>query len=242
MTTSGTQETDAYSGRGSGAAVAAAVIGLVPAIFLGSLRFFLIDEPRVDEQTAGNLAFGLMLIAPYLLIYMASRVRRPGARGALLAVFGLIPLVVSFSTLSVVSLVLLPAAFATWFAAARSFTASFRPWESTGFAAAAGTLIVILLGLSSLTLLGLGDPEPRCWVLTLGAEGEYVWESRPNVGGPGELSAGPLNGHDRESSCVSDIITNGEAGVGVGLLATTFLVMFLTMKLPWIHPSGSGNS
>ena len=60
-------------------------------------------------------------------------------------------------------------------------------------------------------------------MLTLGAEGEYVWESRPNVGGPGGLSAGLLSGHDRESSCVSDIITNGEAGVGVGLLATTFL-------------------
>ena len=116
MTTSGADHSDALEGRGSGAAVVAAVMGLVPAVFLGSLRFFLIDEPRDSEQFFGNVAFGLTYVAPYLLVLMASKVRSPAARGALLAVFGLLSLAASFSgLLSLVSLVLLPATFAIWF-------------------------------------------------------------------------------------------------------------------------------
>ena len=242
MATSGTENSDALEGRGSGAAALASAIGVVSAIFLGSLMFILSEEPGADEQFAGSVVLALYFVAPYLLIYMASKVRRPGARGALLAVFGLLPFAASFSTLSLVSLVLLPAAFVTWFAAARSFSASVRPMAATAFAAAAGTVAAVTVGLGFYAFLWLGDPEPRCWVLTLGADGEYVWESRPNQGGPGELSAGPLSGHDRESSCVSDIITNTEAGVSVGLLAIAFVVMILTMRLPWIRTHGSGRT
>ena len=235
MTTSGTEDTNAYSGRGSGAAVAASVIGLVPAIFLGSLRFILGEEPERSEELVGSVVLALNYAAPYLLVYLASKVERPGPRGALLAVFGLLSQAASFSALaSLVTVVLLPATFVTWFAAARSFTASVRPLKATGFAAAAGVLVVILLGLGYFALLWLGDPEPRCWVLTLGDDGEYVWEERPNEGKSGELSLS-ISGTDRKSSCVSDIITNGEAGVSAGLLAVALVVMILTMRLPWIR-------
>ena len=243
MTTSGADHSDALEGRGSGAAVVAAVMGLVPAVFLGSLRFFLIDEPRDSEQFVGNVAFGLTYVAPYLLVLMASKVRSPAARGALLAVFGLLSLAASFSgLLSLVSLVLLPATFAIWFAAARSLTASVHPLATTTFAMIAGILIATMVGLSFFALFGPIDPEPKCWVKTLSADGEYVWESRPNLGGPGTLSAGPLSGSVRESSCVSDIITNTEAGVSLGLLATASLAMILTMRLPWIRAPVNGRA
>ena len=221
----------------------AALIGLVPAIFLGSLRFILSEEPEGSKELAGSVVLALTFAAPYLLVYLASKVERPGPRGALLAVFGLLSLAASFSALvSPITLILLPATFAIWFAAARSLTASVRPFAATAFAAVAGILIVALVGLSFIALLWLGDPEPRCWVLTLGVDGQYVWEERPNVGGPGELSAGVLSGTDRNSSCVSDIITNSEAGVSAGLLAAAFLVMILTMRLPWIRLPGSGRT
>ena len=243
MTTSGTENSDAFEGRGALAAKVAALIGLVPAIFLGSLRFILSEEPEGSKELAGSVVLALTFAAPYLLALMASQVRRPEARGALLAVVGLLSLVASFSALvSPVTLVLLPATFAIWFAAARSLTASVSPFATTAFAAVAGFLIAALVGLSFIALLWLGDPEPRCWVLTLGVDGEYVWEERPNVGGPGGLSAGVLSGTDRNSSCVSDIITNSEAGVSAGLLAAAFLVMILTMRLPWIRLPGSGRT
>ena len=243
MTTSGTVITGAYSGRGAGAAVVAAVLGLVPAVFLGSLRFILGEDPDAGKQFAGNVAFGLTYFAPYLLVLMASKVERPGARGALLAALGVLSLAASFSAIfSLITLALLPATLAIWFASARSLTASVHPLATTTFAAIAGILIAAIVGLSFFALFWLGEPEPRCWVLTLGADGEYVWEERPNVGGPGGLSAGILSGTDRESSCVSDTISNLEAGVSVGLLLVAFFGMILTMRLPWMRPPDSSNA
>ena len=243
MTTSGTDHSDALEGRGYGAAVVAAVIGLIPAIILGSLRFFLIDEPRDSEQFAGNVAFGLTYVAPYLLVLMASKVRSPAARGALLAVLGLLSLAASFSgLLSLFSLVLLPATFAIWFAAARSLTASVHPLATTTFAMIAGILIATMVGLSFLALLVVQDPEPQCWVLSLSTDGEYVWKARPDLVDQGEVQTITLSGPDIRSSCVSDIITNTEAGVSLGLLATAFLAMILTMRHGSIRAPDNGRA
>ena len=230
MTTSGTENSDAFEGRGALAAEVAALIGLVPAIILGAVTFFPLEEPSVSEQLAGKLVMSLIWAAPYVLALMASQVRRPGARGAFLVVIGLLSLAASFSALvSPVTLILLPATFAIWFAAARSLTAFVRPFATTAFAAVAGILIAALVVLSYFALLWLGEAEPGCWVKSLGADGQYVWEALPDVAGKGEVT---LSGN---GTCVSDIITNGEAGVSAGLLAIAFLAMILTMRLPWIR-------
>ena len=243
MTTSGADHSDALEGRGSGAAVVAAVMGLVPAVFLGSLRFFLIDEPRDSEQFIGNVAFGLTYVAPYLLVLMASKVRSPAARGALLAVFGLLSLAASFSgLLSLVSLVLLPATFAIWFAAARSLTASVHPLATTTFAMIAGILVATMVGLSFFALFGPIDPEPRCWVLSLSADGEYLWKARPDLVDQGEIQTITLGGPDIGSSCVSDTITNTEAGVSLGLLAIAFLATIFTMRHRSIRAPDNGRA
>ena len=47
---SGTENTGSITGRGNKAAVVGAIIGLVTAIFIGSLRFLLSEEPEYLEQ------------------------------------------------------------------------------------------------------------------------------------------------------------------------------------------------
>ena len=243
MTISGTVDLKANAGRGTGAAVVGAVLGLVTVTVLGALVFLLGDGPDFTGHLAGKIALSLVYAAPYLLVLMASRVRRSGVRGAFLAVFGLLSLAASFSDLlSLVSVVLLPATFAIWFAAARSLTASVRPLAPTAFAAVAGVFIAGMVGLSFFALIGLVDPEPRCWVFTLSADGEYVWEARPDLVDQGEVQTITLSGPDIRSSCVSDIISNAEAGMGVGFLAIAFLAMLLAMRFRWIRAPDSGRA
>ncbi len=231
---SGMRDADSKAGRGTRAAVVGAVAGLVPAIALGGLRFFLSEEPERAEQLAGNAVFALVYASPYLLTLMASREKRPAVRGGLLAAIGLLSLVASFSTFSLVSVVLLPATFVIWFAAARSLTASVRPLTATLLAAIAGLAVAATVGLSFFALFGIQDPEARCWVSTRGADGQSVWESRSNVSSsPGGMSAGILTGTER-GVCVSDIISNSEAAMSIGILAIAFLGALLVSRREWL--------
>ena len=215
--------TSAIEGRGTRAAVLGTVIGLVPAIVLGSLPFLLAEEPVVREQLAGNAVFALVYTSPYLLTLMASMERRPGVRGGLLTAFGILSLAACFSSMSLVSMALLPATFVIFFAAARSLAVSVRPLATTLLALLAGLLVAAAVGLSFFALFfGIEDPEARCWVLTTGTDGQPVWESRPNTGGAGSLGVGPLSGIER-GVCVSDIISSSEAAIGMGFLATAFM-------------------
>ena len=203
-------------------------MGLIPAIILGALTFFPLEEPSVNEQLAGNFVLSLTWAAPYVLVLMASQVRRPGPRGAFLAVFGLLSLAASFSALvSPVTLIFLPATIAIWFAAARSLTAAVRPFPTTAFAAVAGVLVAATVGLSFFVLIWLGESEPKCWESSLSADGRYVWEAVPGVARHGEAQGVTLSGN---GTCVSDIITNTEAGQSLGLLAIAFLAMIATMR------------
>ena len=237
--------------RGTRAALIGAVVGLVPAVGLGSLRVLNGEAPAVAAQVAGNIAFTLVYASPYLLALMASRARDPGVRGGLLAALGLLSLVASFSSMSLVTVVLLPATFVLWFAAGRSLVASGRPMATSVPAAVVGLLLAATVGLGFFTLWGVQDDEARCWVLYEGSDGQTRWESRPNVGGPGSLSTGPLRGgpalvsHDggltwhpaepvgfeARGHCTSDIITNTEAAMGIGAAVAALLAMLLVSRL-----------
>lgn len=225
-------------------------MGLVPAIVLGSLRFLLAEGPERTEELVGNIVFALVYASPYLLTLMASKEKRPAVRGGLLAALGLLSLVASFSSMSLVSLVLLPATFVIWFAAVRSLKVSVRPLATTALATMAGLLVAATVGFSFFTLFGIQDDEDRCWVLSYDSGGQSRWESRPNVGGPGGLSpgslsdgptmmtydggetwqrAGPVVGS--RGFCTSDIITNTEAAMSMGVLAFAFLGMILILRI-----------
>ena len=233
-TPSKTGDTGSTAGRGTRAAVVGAAAGLVPAIAIGSLRF-LAGEPEYAEQLAGNVVFALVYASPYLLTLMASKEKRPAVRGGLLAALGILSFAASFSSMSLVTIALLPATFVIWFAAARSLTASVRPLATTLLAAVAGLAVAATVGLSFFVLVfGIQDPEVRCWVLTRGADGQSVWESRPNVSSsPGGMSVGLLGGDER-GVCVSDTISSSEAAMSSGILSVAFLSTLLISRRRWL--------
>ncbi len=154
--------------------------------------------------------------------------------------FGLLSLVASFSSLSLTTLFLLPATIVIWFAAARSLTASVRPLAATLTATILGLAIAATVGLSLYTLFGVQDPDSRCRVLSLSADGRYVWEERPNLGDPDTLTVS-LSGGNIRSIC-SEIITNAEAGMGAGLLTVAFLEMLLISRFRWLWSPNSGRT
>ncbi len=235
-------------------AVVGAIIGLVPAVGLGCVRVLNSEPPEVAGQLAGNIAFALVYASPYLLALMASGVRDPGVRGGLLAAIGLLSLVASFSAFSLVSVVLLPATFVLWFAAARSLAASGRPLATSVPAAVVGLLIVATVALGFFALWGIQDNEDRCWILSYDSDGQLLrWESRPNLGETGRLKndgpamvsydggvtwqrVGPLMGS--RGYCTSDIITNSEAAMSLGFLAIAFLgTILVTMRRRLLYRS-----
>ncbi len=213
--------------RGIRAAVIGSAAGLIPAISL-AFYWFLSQEPDVAAQRVGYVAWALLLLSPYVLALVASRVREPGVRGGLLLGVGLLSLVGSFSTFSLIAFIFLPATFAIWFAAVRSLTVARRPLATVAPATVAGLLIAAIMGFGFFSLLWMQsqDSEVRCWVLTQGPDGHSTWESRPNVGEQGTISVGPLTGGER-STCISGIITNSEAAMSMGAVAIAILGMVM---------------
>ena len=205
-------------------------MGIVPVTVSDYLRFRLLaDEPDPALFLAGHFALTLVYASPYLLALMASRVKRPGTRGGLLAALGLLSFAASFSHMSPVHLVLLPATLVIWFAAARSLTVSIRPLSATMAAAGLGMAVAVTVGLgfyalygAPFALFGVQGLGNRCWSASLNPDGWYVRYG------------------DIQPFCVSDYISNADAAMGVGILAIAFLAMILTVRIPWLRsPNGS---
>ena len=217
-------------GRGRRAATAGAAVGLLGAVVLGSLRFFATGEPEVVSQLAGDFAFMLAYMSPYLLAFIAARVQAPGVRGGLLLAVGVLSFAASFSSFSLVTVALLPATFAIWFAAVRSLTVADRKLTTVAPAMLAGLLIAASVGLGFFALFGVQDDQPKCWVLVHNPDGGSRWESTPNVGGPTSLSPGPMIGSS-QGHCTSDVVTNTEAAMSTGVLAFTLLIALGATRL-----------
>ena len=132
-------------------------------------------------------------------------------------------LAASFSVLSLTTLAFLPATIVIWFAAVRSLTAARRLSATALPAAAAGLLIAATVGFGFYTLLFAQDAEDRCWAQTRGTDGQSRWESLPDSITPGESSISAGRGGTR--AFCSDIITNTEAAISIGVLAVAFLIM-----------------
>ena len=60
--------------RGTRAAVIGSTTGIIPAITL-ALYWFLSQEPHVAAQRVGYVAWGLLLLSPYVLALVAARSR-----------------------------------------------------------------------------------------------------------------------------------------------------------------------
>ena len=220
--------------RGARAGAIGAALGLVPAAGLGLLSFFNSDGPPALKLLAA-LPLALVYASPYLVVLMACRIRSPGARGGLLAPIGLLSLVASFSSMSLVTVVFLPATVFIWVAAARSLAASAaRPLAAVLPAAAGGTIVAAAIVSGFFTLLLLQEDETQCWVLASDQDGQLRWAERPNIGGPGRLSIGLIEDLSIiRSFCTSDVITLTEAAMSIGILAVALLGGGLLSRLRW---------
>ena len=227
-------EDDRDGGCGTRAALVGSILGAVPAVALGLLRFALSEEPEAFPQLAGHIAFTLVYLAPYVLVLIAGAAPNPGVRGGLLLALGLLSLATSFSVLSLTTLAFLPATIVIWFAAVRSLTAARRLSATALPAAAAGLLIAATVGFGFYTLLLAQDPEPRCWAQTRGPDGQSRWESLPDPKTPGVLSISPGSGGTR--AFCSDVTTNTEAATSIGVLAVALLTMLSVARFRRADP------
>ena len=223
--------------RGARAAAIGAVLGLVAAAGLGLLSFLNSDGPP-GERIVGALSLALVYASPYVVVLIVSRVSSASARGGLLAPIGLLSLAAAFSSMSLITVVFLPATFSIWLAAARSLTAAARPLTTKLLAAVGGAIMAAVIVFGFLALLILQEDEARCWVLVQDSSGHRRWESVPNVSArPGGLSPGPISGPSVRSLCTSDVITTTEAATSIGLLASALLGTLLLSRLRWPDPS-----
>ena len=186
----------------------------------------------------GDIAVTLIIAAPYLLALLASRSRNSGVRGGLLAALGLLSLVATLSAFSLVILVLLPATFVLWFAAARSLAASTRLLTTALPAAVAGLLIAAVVVLGYFAVFAIQDDKPQCWVVSDDSGGQFERVTPVNTGQAGGLSAGMLT-VGQNSFCTSDTVTGVEAAMGIGAVLVALLSMLFICPLrpPAARPS-----
>lgn len=225
-------------GAGQKAALIGGVIGLASALGLGSFRFINSEPPQWRAQIFGNLVFASIYATPYLITILLSRVRDSETRGALLLPLALLSLVASFSTFSGVTLVLLPATIMLFIGATQSLrTASRTPLRTLGLSCI-GLISVAAIAFSFFALFVLDEDEPRCWALKITDSGVEQWQSIERQGGPNTMIM--YGDHQtRRTLCTSDIITNQEAGLAIGMLAAGVVVLAGVVRFsprPW--PSG----
>ncbi len=211
------------SGLGVRLATIGAGTGLVAAIALGASQFLGAKGPEVAPQFAGYIAFTLIYLSPYIIAFIASRIRDSGTRGGLLVAVGLLSLAASFSPLALVTVIFLPATFLILFAAARSLSAADRLLATAVPSMVVGLFIAAIVGASYFALFGVFAPEFQCWLLSQGPDGQFRWESSERS------SSGPLS-YGMRFFCM-DIITNAEAALSVVILAIAFLGMLMLSKL-----------
>lgn len=218
--------------RGQRASVIAGLLGLIPALGLGSLRFINGEPPEVSEELAGNIVFALVMVAPYLLALAVARIRIPAARGGLLLALGMLSLAATFSALSGVTVILFPATVALIFAAFRSLWGTGPQIIRIPLFLAPGLLGAAAIAFGFYALFQLGADEPRCWMLTM-VEGREEWQSMavPPRSETGSMRMGPFGPEVKKAICTSDIITNQEAALGLAGVGAGFLVLIAISRL-----------
>lgn len=209
---------------GQKAALIGGLIGLASALGLGSLRFINSEPPKWRAEIFGNLVFASIYATPYLIAILLSRVRDSGTRGALLLPLALLSVVASFSAFSGVTIALLPATIMLFIGAIRSLRTAGRTLLRTLGVSCIGLIGVAVIAFSSFALLVLSEDERRCWALKITDSGVEQWQPIEPQGGPNTtvMYGDPQT---RRALCTSDVITNQEAGVAIGMLAVGVVVL-----------------
>ena len=209
-----------------------ALIGLVPLTGLIILRTAE-DVLRLRWVLfPGDVVFSIIFASPYLLAVYAWTLRTNQARAPLLLSAAVLSFTASFSALSGVTLLLLPATIVLGIAAFQTIRASGLGLTRKGLLfllAIASSLIIVVAFLS----LYRSD-DARCWRFLEYADGHTVWSNAPvppgGAGGPHTLPPLPEGAVGSGFNCTSDIITPSEALAGLGLWCAGILVLAATAR------------
>ena len=139
--------------------LAGAIVGLIPALGLSILRT--VNEHSGWELVPGNIVFELIYVSPYLVAIYASRLQSISARAPLLLAAATLSFIATFSLLSGVSIVLLPATVLLAIAAVRTSRASGSS-SIRKVVSSLGTVIADALIVSSFLALLLRE-DPRSY-------------------------------------------------------------------------------
>jgi hypothetical protein len=180
------------------------------------------------ERLLGGTVFTLVYMSPYLLTLLTGRIAQPAARGGLLVALGTVSLIASFSTFSLVTVILLPATGAIFIAGALSLrTPASRLVRFLPFYAL-GMVFGAVMVLSFLALFAFEADEARCWALVRNEEGAEQWYSRPSEERRLTVASGPA---EIRGTCTSDIITISEASRSVSILSVGAALFIGTTRL-----------
>ena len=219
---------------GQGSALYGGLWGLAVTAVLGVLRALNAEPPELRAEALGTAVFTMVYATPYLLAIAASRVSDRGTRGSLLLPLSLVSLAATFSAFSGVSLLLLPATLIMFAASVLSLNRSGR-WPRNLGISLLGLIGAAAIVLSFFALFILGDDDRRCWALTAVEGGGQRWVSFEPQGPPGtlRLTSGP---DVSRSSCTSDVVTDGEAGVALLALLIAPAAFAGAIRLSSLYP------
>jgi hypothetical protein len=217
---------------------AGAVAGLAGGLFLGGLRLANSEAPQLQAEWAGNLAFTLVYLTPFILSLVVFRWHKPVWRAAVWGGAAVLALLGAFSAFSGVSLMLLPAAMLLAPAALATIVqVPPRLWPATILI----TFALVALVTGAFLVLITGAEDGRCWELVRGPEGETAWRAAP-FSQSGTVTA-PAEGDEPgvvRVLCSSDVLTAAEAGVSLLLVvAAGLLVAWLAPRWPEAQESTS---
>lgn len=217
-------------------AVAGAVVGLAGGLFLGGLRVANSEAPQLREEWAGNLAFTLVYLTPFILSLIVFRWQKPAWRAAVWGAAGVLALLGASTAFSGASLVLLPTAILLAPAALATLAqVPPRLWPASILIA----VVLVALVTSAFLVLMTGAEDGRCWELVRGPEGETAWQAAP-FSQSGTVTA-PAEGDELgvlRILCSSDVMTAAEAGIGLLLLVVAgLLVAWLAPRWPAVQES-----
>ena len=208
-------------------AVLGGIAGLLPAALLFLVILLNSDGTIVKEGLFGDSVLVLVYLSPYLLVFIASPISQPAARGGLLMALGFLSLVASFPSLAGVSVVLLPATVLVFMAAVKSLRVPERRLFLASPYSLVGLLCASMIVFSFIALFAFEADEPRCLNTIRLADGTVApRQVRPEIRTDGRTmtAAGP-------GPCTSDIISNSEAAralMVLGAAVSSFTVASLS--------------
>lgn len=221
------------------------LLGLLAGLVIGLRRFgvFLLfadpasgPPPPSGDAFIGQVAFLLVFTIPFGLSLFALRSDRVSFQAVVWIGSGVLALVGTVASFSVITLILLPLpGILLLIGGGIVFT---RPEVERALLVVALSLVLVAAGGASFLTL-FAEENPVCWSLVRTAAGEDVWErspqgvvplSAPAIPVAPAIPAEPGAGDITSWSCSSDVIDPREGWTGLGIWAAALIALFVLSR------------